>query len=133
VAAGEADQAAVVELPGRRDRALSRAATVAGTLGVGVGAAALSQWWVGVVVGAAFLLGARRPRLRWATALAAPAAFAVAAGYVIVQQARHHYPSVLEWPSFFDRVNALAWLAVLLLAADAVLEVLQRRPARRGK
>jgi hypothetical protein len=126
------DQAAVLELPGRRDAMLGRAATGAGTLGVALGAAALSRWWVGVVVGAAFLLGARRPRLRWIGALTAPAALAVAAGYVVVQQARYGYAPVLEWPSFFDRVNALAWLAVLLLAADAVLEVLQRAHARRG-
>ena len=128
---GEPDQVAVLELPGRRDRVLGRAATVVGTLGVALGAAALSRWWVGLVVGAAFLLAARWPRLRWITKLAAPAALAAVALYVVVQQARHHYPSVLEWPANFDRVNAVAWLAVLLLVSDAVLEVLQRFQARR--
>jgi hypothetical protein len=51
--------------------------------------------------------------------------------YVVAQQARHHYPSVLDWPANFDRVNAVAWLAVLLLVSDAVLEVLQRVQGRR--
>ena len=80
-------------------------------------AAVLSRWWVGIVVGGAFLLAARRPRLRVVTAFAAPAALAVVAVFVIVQQARHHYPSTLDWPANFDRVNAVAWLAVGFIAA----------------
>jgi hypothetical protein len=94
---------------------------------VGLGGTVLSRWWVGLVGGLAFLVAARRPRLRWATALAAPAMLAAAAAYVVVQQARNGYVQVLEWPSFFDRVNDVAWLAVVLLAAGALLEILDRR------
>ena len=37
------------------------------------------------------------------------------------------YPAVFEWPTFFDDVHTLAWLAVVLLAADALVEFLRAR------
>ena len=60
-------------------------------------------------------------------ALGAPAAFALAALYVIVQQYRHRYASDFFWLTHFDRVQAIAWLAVILLACDALVEVVRTR------
>jgi len=68
-----------------------------------------------------------RPRRRWLLAVGAPAALAIAGAYVVVQQSRHLYPAVFEWPTFFDDVHTLAWLAVVLLAADALVEFLRAR------
>ena len=60
-------------------------------------------------------------------ALGAPAALGVAALYVIVQQYRHRYAPDFFWLTHFDRVQAIAWLAVILLACDALVEVVRRR------
>jgi arabinofuranan 3-O-arabinosyltransferase len=100
---------------------------VVGALGVGVVGALLSAWWVGLVAGALVALVAFRPRLRLLITIGAPLALAVCALYVIVQQHRHHYPSDLDWPPQFTRINEIAWLAVILLLADVVVEWLRRR------
>jgi hypothetical protein len=47
-----------------------------------------------------------------------------------VQQTRHDYPPVFEWPTFFDRVHVLGWFAVALLIADALVETVRTRPQR---
>jgi uncharacterized membrane protein len=47
----------------------------------------------------------------------------------VLQQFRYRYFSSFDWPTNFERVNQLAWLAVLLLVADVVVEVLRRRRA----
>ena len=58
----------------------------------------------------------------------AVAAFAAAAGYVVARQAwKGGIRSDFTWPSAFDLSHVLAWVAVLLLATDVVLELLLRR------
>jgi hypothetical protein len=47
--------------------------------------------------------------------------------YILVQQRRYRYPSVFEWPTVFPHARTLAWIAVVLLAADAVTEILRTR------
>jgi hypothetical protein len=89
--------------------------------------------WVGLVAGAATLAVLRRPRLRWLLAVGAPTALAVAGGYVFLQQWRHEYPAVFEWPTFFDGVHTIAWLAVVLLAADATVEFIRTRERVDGR
>jgi hypothetical protein len=73
------------------------------------------------------------PRTRFLVSLGAPAALAVAALYVVVQQYRHDYVADLDWPGRFTSVNDLAWLAVVLLLADVVIEVLRRRAGERAR
>ncbi len=46
-----------------------------------------------------------------------------AAGYIAIRQARHHLPPIFEWPTFFFRARTLAWIAVVVLAADAAIEI----------
>ena len=107
-------------LPSRRARVLTPAvaAVVSGAL---IGPVA------GVLVGALVLVAVYRPRWRAVLAIGAPAALALAALYIFVQQWRHRYPAVFEWPTFFDRVHVLGWLAIAFLAADALVEVVRDR------
>ena len=99
-------------------------AVVAGLMG-----AVLARWWVGLIAGVLTAAALLRPRLRALLALGAPAAFALAALYVIVQQYRHRYASDFFWLTHFDRVQEIAWLAVILLACDALVEVVRARAA----
>jgi hypothetical protein len=57
-------------------------------------------------------------------------ALAIAAGYVVVQQARHGYPTISSWPSQFDAVTGVTWLALWLLAADVVVRWVRDRAGR---
>ena len=47
------------------------------------------------------------------------ALLALCALYIVVEQYRYRYPSVFEWPTVFPHARTLAWIAVMLLAADA--------------
>jgi arabinofuranan 3-O-arabinosyltransferase len=106
----------------------SRRAVISTTGAITVAGALVVTPWVGLVAGAATLAVLVRPRLRWLLAVGAPAALAVAGGYVFIQQWRYMYPAVFEWPTFFDGVHVVGWLAVVLLAADAVVEVVRSKP-----
>jgi hypothetical protein len=68
-----------------------------------------------------------RPKVRALLTLGAPAALALAGLYTLVQQYRYRYFSTFEWPLHFDRVNDIAWLAVILLVADVVVELVRGR------
>jgi len=116
---------------GESSGALARGPLVGGAVAVAVTGFVFGRWWVGLLAGAAFALAAARPRLRWVLALSAAAALAVAGGYVLVQQYRIEYPQLLEWPIYFSRVHMVGWLAVVLLGADALLELLRRGGGRR--
>ena len=97
-------------------------AAVGGALVAGVA----SRPWVGLVVGVALAVALLVPRARALLTVGSVAAFALAAGYVVVQQARHGYPTISSWPSQFQDVADLAWLAVWLLAGDVLVQALRR-------
>ncbi len=83
--------------------------------------------WAGVLVAALIAVVQWRPRLR-GYVLVLPAALLFLCGlYITVQQARHHYPPVFEWPTVFGRARTPAWIAVMLLAGDAIAHALGRR------
>jgi arabinofuranan 3-O-arabinosyltransferase len=100
---------------------------VATAVGAGLVAGVLIKPLPGLLVGLLVLASLVRPRWRVVLAIGAPAAIALAGLYVLVQQTRHDYPPVFEWPTFFDRVHVLGWFAVALLAADAVVEAVRTR------
>ena len=71
-----------------------------------------------------------RPRLRPVVLLVPGALLALCGAYIVVQQHRYRYPPVFEWPTLFPHARTLAWIAVILLAADAITEILRSRLAR---
>ena len=101
-----------------------------GPLLTGVLAALIVAPWVGVLVALVTFAVIVRPRLRPWVMLAPAALLAVCALYIVVEQHRYLYPSVFEWPTVFPHARTPAWIAVGLLAADAVVEVLRSRGGR---
>jgi hypothetical protein len=101
-------------------------ATVVTSLGVALVAGAVSRWWVGLVVGALTAAALVRPRLRAILTVGAPLCVALTAAYVVVQQYRYRYPYEYFWVNHFTNVTNIAWFAVLLLAADAFVELVRR-------
>ncbi|HTL83729.1 MAG TPA: hypothetical protein VL856_00990, partial [Acidimicrobiia bacterium] len=86
--------------------------------------------WVGILVGIATYVLTARARLR-ALVLAAPAALLALSGlYIAAEQVQHRFPSVFEWPTLFPYARTPAWIAVVLLAADAIVEVVRRATTR---
>jgi arabinofuranan 3-O-arabinosyltransferase len=77
---------------------------------------------VGLVVGVAAGLGARHETFRRWLLLASPAAFGVAALYVLYIQVRHGPAPGYEWPIEMDRVHPFGWLAILLVVADVIVD-----------
>ena len=72
----------------------------------------------------------RRSRLLF---VLAPVFGLLAAGdYVTVEQNQFHYKPDIGWPSRFGVANTLAWMALSLLLAGAVVEVARSRPWRRA-
>ncbi|HZJ26398.1 MAG TPA: hypothetical protein VFF40_05215, partial [Acidimicrobiia bacterium] len=92
----------------------------------------LLQPWAGLVVGPAALVAVRVRRARPALALFPAVAVAACGLYIAVQQHRHRFAPKFEWPTFFGRVNQLAWLAVLVLAVGAAAEIVARRRSQRS-
>jgi arabinofuranan 3-O-arabinosyltransferase len=107
-----------------------RVAVGVGAAGVAVGTALAANVFVGLLVGAvaAFALADRRARP--VLTVGSVAALGGAALYVIANQLFDDFPAVPEWPSLFERAHLVALTAVLLLAADVVVEVIRTRPSR---
>jgi hypothetical protein len=108
-------------------RNTTRRVTIVTTIGAGFVAAFVARWWVGVVVAVCVLAVLLRPRLRFLLTLGAPACIVITALYVIVQQYRYRYPYGYFWVEKFGAVANVVWLGVLLLAADAVVELVRNR------
>jgi hypothetical protein len=86
--------------------------------------------WVGALTAAVVFAVVVRPRLRPVVLLAPGALLALCGAYIVVEQLRYRYPPVFEWPTLFPHARTLAWIAVILLAADAITEILRSRLAR---
>jgi hypothetical protein len=126
--AGVHDEAPVFKSPlvaGGHTPGIGSAVAVA--LGAGFVAGFVSRWWIGAVAALLVLAVSRWPRVRPVLTFGAPGALALVGLFTAVQQYRNRYFPTFEWPKHFDRVNNLAWLAIVLLACDAVVEVLRRR------
>lgn len=115
--------------PGARP---SGAVVAVTTVLMAAGAGLAARPWIGLVVGIVTLGALLAPRARALLTVGSVAALLVAAVYVVVQQARHGYPTISSWPAQFDAVAGLAWLAVWLLAADVAVEWVRARCVRRG-
>ncbi len=111
----------------RRTAAGGRTLRALAPLVTGLLAALVVAPWVGVLTALVVFGLVVRPRVRpWI--LTVPALLlALCAVYIVVEQARYRYPSVFEWPTVFPHSRTLAWIAVLLLTADAIVEILRSR------
>ena len=86
--------------------------------------------WVGALAAAVTFAVLVRPRLRPLALLVPGALLGLCGLYIAVEQYRYRYPSVFEWPTVFPRARTLAWIAVILLTADGIVEILRSRPGR---
>lgn len=84
--------------------------------------------WVGALAAVVVFVTVVRPRLRPLAMLVPGAFLAVSALYIVVEQYRYRYPPVFEWPTVFPHARTLAWIAVILLTADGIVEILRSRP-----
>lgn len=106
--------------PGRRETAVVAVAC-------GVVAGVLVHPLAGLLALAACAVALRTERGVRLPAAAAVVTLAVGAAYVVVKQARNDYPPDFGWPTFFEAAHWLGWVAVVLLAVDAVVEVVRDR------
>jgi hypothetical protein len=85
--------------------------------------------WAGILVAVVTLIAVHRPRARVLLMLLPAALLFVAGVYLTSQQFRYHFPSVFEWPTLFPHARTPAWIAVMLLVGDAIVEtaLMQRR------
>jgi len=83
--------------------------------------------FVFLAVGAAVFLALLSPPARGIFAVGAVGLALTAVVYILVSQASRHYPGNGSWPSQFEAANVLVWVAVLLLAADTVVDLVRRR------
>lgn len=116
--------------PWRAGGGTARPSAVATTvLATGIGAALLVRLWVGLLVAALVLLVLLRPRWRAVLSLA-PAVMLVVIGLsaALGQSVRGHAAN-FDWPVSFAGARTPAWIAIVLLAADAVVGIVRRAEA----
>ncbi|HRW36707.1 MAG: DUF3367 domain-containing protein [Acidimicrobiales bacterium] len=75
-----------------------------------------------VVLGGAALVALRLRRARPLLTIGGPVLFVGTVAWMAVRQATQHLPPGFDWPTYFEGAQAPAWIAVLLLALDAVVE-----------
>jgi TRAP-type C4-dicarboxylate transport system permease small subunit len=81
--------------------------------------------WAAPVVGLAVAVVVLRPTLRALLTIGAVALVVITGLYVTQLEVRYNFPAGADWPSHFSAVTWVAWLAVALLVADAVIEYLR--------
>ena len=86
----------------------------------------------GVFVGALTALAFVLPRGRALLRLGAVACLLISAAYVVELQWHYKLPLNGSWPATFSKVATISWLAVGLLTADVIVEMVQRQRARRA-
>jgi hypothetical protein len=87
--------------------------------------------WVGILVAVLTALIAWRREFRPYVLLAPPVALLACGVYMSVEQRRLKFPPVFEWPTLFPRARTVAWIAVMIIAADMIVELLRSRSRSR--
>ena len=100
-------------------------------LTAGLLAALVVAPWVGALAAVVVFVVVVRPQLRPVVMLVPAALLAVCALYIVVEQYRYRYPPVFEWPTVFPHARSLAWIAVVLVMADGIVEILRSRAGPR--
>ncbi len=110
-------------------RSTGRPLSLQASLVVTLASAAVSGFvigpWAAPVVGLAVAVVLLRPRLRALLTIGAVLCVAISGLYITQLEVRYHFPAGADWPSSFSAVTWVAWLAVALLVADAVIEYLR--------
>jgi hypothetical protein len=89
--------------------------------------------WAGAVAGLAAAAALRWRRAGLALALAPAVLLSAVALYMAQLQLRYRFPLKLSWPTHFEAVTPLAWLAVLTLAAGVLVELASTRGRSGGR
>ncbi len=82
--------------------------------------------WVGLLVGALAMLATVAPRWRLVLRMAPAALMLGVAFYVSITQFFVRYPPRFDWVTFYDEMRIPTWIAVLLVATDALIGVVWR-------
>ncbi len=90
-------------------------------------------WLVGLISGAAVAAGSWWPRLRPVLIALSPAALGGAALFILAKQLRYSLEPSFEWPTYFDKVHVLGWLAVAVLLCDLVIRETRARVVARAR
>ncbi len=96
-------------------------ATIATVALTGIATALLVRPWAGIVVAIAVLLAILSPKWRLALRVAPALLVLGVAVYVTVGQRLNRYPAGFSWPTRFSAASVPVWIAVMLLAADALI------------
>ena len=75
-----------------------------------------------VVLGAAAAVTLRLPRSRPLLTVGGPVLFALTVGWMVATQLFRELPPGFDWPTYFEGAQDPAWIAVLLLLLDAVVD-----------
>jgi len=100
---------------------------VAPVLAGGIAAGVLTRPVIGLAVAAAVLVILVVRHFRFLLTLTALGLVASTAVYTVMHQSVFHFPPG-GWPINFEPASDLAWTAVVLLAADAIVEIARRGP-----
>jgi hypothetical protein len=102
------------------------AATVATVVGTGLGAALVVRPWVGLFVAAFVLLAIRWPAWRLVMRILPPVLVLGVAIYITVGQRLERFAPTFNWPTKFSEASVPTWIAIVLLASDAVIAMVWR-------
>jgi arabinofuranan 3-O-arabinosyltransferase len=107
-------------------------ATVATVVGTGAVAALVVRPWVGLLVAAFVLLAIRSPGWRLAMRVVPPLLVLGIALYITVGQRLERFAPTFDWPTRFSEMSVPTWIAIVLLASDAVISMVWRTGAGDG-
>jgi hypothetical protein len=129
VTAPDADDLRVaLEWPGADDSpALSGRTQVWVPLACALAAGLIAAPWIGVLVGVIVAAALRWRAVRLFLAVAPAFLLAGAGLYIAFAQIRYQTPPIFEWPTVFPRARTMAWLALVLLGAAVVVDLVRRR------
>lgn len=97
-------------------------ATVLTTLAAGAVGWATTGTGGALVLAAAALVGTRVRRARPLLTMVPLVAFAATVGWMALRQLTEDLPPGFDWPTYFEGAQAPAWIVVLLLALDAIID-----------
>ena len=102
-------------------------------IGCALAAGVIAAPWIGVLVGVVVAAALRWRVVRLFLAIAPAFLLASAGLYIAFAQHRYRTPPIFEWPTVFPRARTMAWLALVLLGAAVVVDLVRRRGLRRNE